>query len=72
MRTLFFAAACAGVALGARHFRRFMTGRGKNRLLEKKIEVWEGEGGAVPIHETRTAAQVSPRSSPPLSSRDVN
>ena len=71
MRTLFNAAALAGVALGAGHFLRFLSEHGKNRLQAEKLEVWEGEGGAVPVEPTRTAAQVSPRNAPPLSPRGV-
>jgi hypothetical protein len=48
MRTFFLAAACAGVALGARHLRRFLSERRKSRLMARKIEVWESEGGAIP------------------------
>ena len=61
MRTLFNAAAIAGFALGARHFARFLNEHRKNRLQEKRLEVWEGEGGAVPVAPTRTAAQVRPK-----------
>jgi hypothetical protein len=36
-------------------------------LQKRKLEVWEGEGGAVPVKPSRTAAQVSPRRRPKLS-----
>jgi hypothetical protein len=36
-------------------------------LQKRKLEVWEGEGGAVPVKPSRTAAQVSPRRKPKLS-----
>jgi len=49
MRALFGVAALAGVALGARHLRRFLNEHRKNRLQERRLEVWEGEGGAVPV-----------------------
>jgi hypothetical protein len=39
----------------------FLNQREKNRIQEKKLEVWEGEGGAVPVAATRTAAQVRPQ-----------
>lgn len=71
MRTLCNAAAIAGFALGARHFARFLSEHRKNRLQEKRLEVWEGEGGAVPVAATRTAAQIAPRHAPPLSPRGV-
>jgi hypothetical protein len=67
MRTIFHVAALAGFACGARHFGRFLSERRKSRLVQKQVEVWEGEGGAVPVHATRTAAQISPASAPPLS-----
>jgi hypothetical protein len=61
MRSLFTLAALTGVAAGARHFFIFLKRKNKNRLQEKKLEVWEGEGGAVPVAPTRTAAQVRPK-----------
>ena len=61
MRSLFTLAALAGVAVGARHFFIFLKRKDKSRLQEKKLEVWEGEGGAVPVAPTRTAAQVRPK-----------
>jgi hypothetical protein len=72
MRILFNAAAIAGFALGARHFTRFLKKHRKNRPQEKRLEVWEGEGGAVPVEPTRTAAQIAPRNAPPLSPRGVS
>lgn len=71
MKTLFSVAAFAGFALGARHFARFLNEHRKSRIQEKRLEVWEGEGGAVPVEPTRTAAQISPRNAPPLSPRGV-
>ena len=61
MRILLNAAALAGFALGARHFRNFLSEHRKNRAQEKRLEIWEGEGGAVPVQRERTAAQISPR-----------
>jgi hypothetical protein len=61
MRTLVSLTALAGFACGLRHFFIFLNEREKNRVQEKKLEVWEGEGGAVPVAATRTAAQVRPR-----------
>jgi len=61
MRSILTIAALAGLACGARHFFIFLNEKRKNRLTEKKLEVWEGEGGAVPVAATRTAAQVRPK-----------
>ena len=60
MRTLATLSALAGLALGLRHFFIFLNEHEKNRLQEKRLEIWEGEGGAVPVAATRTAAQVRP------------
>jgi len=72
MRTLITLSAFAGLYAGARHFLNFMKQNNKNRLTEKKLEIWEGEGGAVPVAKTRTAAQVRPRKRPAASPRGVN
>ena len=61
MRTLVNLTVFAGLACGLRHFFMFLNQREKNRIQEKKLEVWEGEGGAVPVAATRTAAQVRPQ-----------
>jgi len=61
MRSLLTLAALAGVACGARHFLNFLSQKSKSRLAQKRLEIWEGEGGAVPVAKTRTAAQISPR-----------
>jgi hypothetical protein len=70
MKSMLTIAALAGVAIGARHFLMFMTRNGKDRLQRRKLEVWEGEGGAVPVAATRTAAQIAPHRRPGLSPRD--
>ena len=67
MRSLFGLAAIAGFGFGVRHFFMFLKDKNKSRLTEKKLEVWEGEGGAVPVAKTRTAAQVRPKKRPPAS-----
>jgi hypothetical protein len=72
MRTLFGVAAFAGFACGARHFYKFLNEHRKTRIQEKRLEIWEGEGGAVPVEPTRNAAQTAPRNAPPLSPRGVN
>jgi hypothetical protein len=71
MDRLFALAAVAGLVAGARHFSNCLRGKQKQRLQAQKLEVWEGEGGAVPIHSTRTAAQVAPRRKPLPSPRGV-
>lgn len=72
MRPLFTLAVFAGLICGARHFLNFLSEKNKNRLAKKKLEVWEGEGGAVPVAPTRTAAQVAPRKRRAVSPRGVN
>ena len=51
----------ATLAIGGRHFYMYMRTKKKNRLQQHKLEVWEGEGGAVPVAPNRTAAQIAPR-----------
>jgi hypothetical protein len=53
--------ALAALALGGRHLVRHLKNRKKNKLHQTKLEVWEGEGGAVPVTPHRTAAQIAPR-----------
>jgi hypothetical protein len=72
MRHILTLAALAGFACGARHFLRFLKEQEKNRLQEKRLEIWEGEGGAVPVAATRTAAQVRPRNPSQTSPRGVS
>jgi hypothetical protein len=71
MKSILTLAAFAGLACGARHFFNFMNQKNKNLLQEKKLEIWEGEGGAVPVAQSRTAAQVRPRKRPSASPGDV-
>ena len=71
MRSIFTIAALAGFAFGIRHFTIFLNQREKNRVTEKRLEIWEGEGGAVPVAATRTAAQVRPQKPSTASSSDV-
>ena len=61
MKSILTMAALGGFAYGLRHFVKFLNAHEKNRIQKKKLEVWEGEGGAVPVAATRTAAQVSPK-----------
>ncbi|HEX6154622.1 MAG TPA: hypothetical protein VFZ54_01265 [Burkholderiales bacterium] len=72
MKTLITLSAFAGLYAGVRHFLNFMKQNNKNKLTQKKLEIWEGEGGAVPVAKTRTAAQVKPRKRPAASPRGVN
>jgi hypothetical protein len=71
MRTLFTLASLAGLGLGFRHFLIFLKEHEKNRVQEKRLEIWEGEGGAVPVAATRTAAQVTPGKPSAASPRGV-
>jgi hypothetical protein len=71
MKSILTLAAFAGLACGARHVFNFMNQKNKSRLQEKKLEIWEGEGGAVPVTPTRTAAQVRPAKRPSASPGDV-
>jgi hypothetical protein len=61
MKRVITSLAIATLALGGRHFYRYMNNKKKNRLHQTKLEVWEGEGGAVPVAPHRTAAQIAPR-----------
>jgi hypothetical protein len=65
MERLFSALALAMLAIGGRHFYRHLKNNKKNKLHQVKLEVWEGEGGAVPVAPDRTAAQVTPRQASP-------
>jgi hypothetical protein len=71
MKTLATLAALAGLGLGLRHFLIFLKEHEKNRIQAKRLEIWEGEGGAVPVAATRTAAQVTPRKPSAASPRGV-
>ena len=70
MKNLLILSALGAVACGARHFSKYLSEKEKRKLGSRKIEVWEGEGGAVPVHATRTAQQISPVRTPVLSPRD--
>jgi hypothetical protein len=72
MRSLVSLAALAGFAAGIRHFLNFLNQKEKNRVQKRRLEIWEGEGGAVPVTKTRTAAQVPPRNRSSVSPPDVN
>ena len=62
----FFTAIALGVlALGGRHAYRHLKQNRKRGLQQAKLEVWEEEGGAVPVAPDRTAAQVSPATASP-------
>jgi hypothetical protein len=71
MRLILASAALAGLVCGARHFFMFLKQREKNRIQQKRLAIWEAEGGAVPVAATRTAAQVRPRKVSRASPRGV-
>ncbi len=71
MRVLFTLGSVVGLVCGARHFLNYLSEQRKNRVTEKKLEVWETEGGAVPVHARRTVQQVSPRPVSKASPRGV-
>jgi hypothetical protein len=71
MDRLLVITALAAFVAGARQFFNTLNRNRKNRLQARKLEVWEDEGGAVPLHSTRTAAQVAPRRVSVPSSRGV-
>jgi hypothetical protein len=65
MERLFATLALGMLAVGGRHYYSHMKKKKKDKLHQVKLEVWEGEGGAVPPAPDRTAAQVSPRQPSP-------
>jgi hypothetical protein len=65
MDRLLCAASVVVVALGARDFSRFLRRKRKAEQFKQRLDLWEGEGGAVPTSSRRTAAQVSPRAASP-------
>jgi len=67
MKNLLILSALGAVVCGSRHFSKYLSEKEKRKLTKQKIEVWEGEGGAVPVHATKTAQQISPVRKPSLS-----
>jgi hypothetical protein len=65
MERLFAALALGMLALGGRHCYSHMKNKKKDKLGRTKLEVWEDEGGAIPVAPDRTAAQVAPRQPSP-------
>ena len=61
MEQILLLLAAAALGLGGRHYYNRLKDKRKRGLAEKKLEVWEGEGGAVPVAPDRTAAQITPR-----------
>jgi hypothetical protein len=61
MERIFTALAIGVLALGGRHAYRQLKTKRKKPVPKARLEVWEGEGGAVPVSPERTAAQVSPK-----------
>ena len=72
MRIPFLLGSLAALVCGARHFLNYLSEQRKNRTTQRRIEVWEGEGGAVPAGRRRTAQQVSPRKVSGASLRGVS
>jgi hypothetical protein len=72
MRSLITLAAFGGLAYGIWDFSKYMKKRRIDRLQGRRLEIWEGEGGAVPVAATRTAAQVRPKKTSSTSSRGVS
>jgi hypothetical protein len=60
------ALAVAGLVAGLWHAATYMQRR-RGSLPRHTIDTWEGEGGAVPLGPTQTAAQVAPRQQPQTS-----
>ena len=65
MERLFTALAIGVLAFGGQHAYRQLKNKRNSRTHKTKLEVWEGEGGAVPVAPDRTAAQVSPNTPSP-------
>ncbi len=75
MKRLFTALAIGMLALGGRHCYNHLKSKKKGKLQKvkaAKLEVWEGEGGAVPVAPHRTAAQIAPQNRAPASPRADN
>jgi hypothetical protein len=72
MRIFFTLGSIAGVVCGARHFLNYLNEQQKNRVTERRLEVWEGEGGAAPVERSRTAQAISARRVSGASPHDVN
>jgi hypothetical protein len=72
MRSLITLAAFGGLAYGIWDFSRYMKEKRIARQQARRLEIWEGEGGAVPVAATRTAAQVAPKKPSSASSRGVS
>lgn len=68
MTSLLRLAAAAGVAYGLTTLYKRAQARQPRRVPEE-VGRWEDEGGAVPIHMNKTAAQVSPE--PPQDPRSA-
>jgi hypothetical protein len=71
MRSLITLAAFGGLAYGVWDFSRYMKQKRIGGWQARRLEIWEGEGGAVPVAATRTAAQVTPKKPSSPSSRGV-
>ena len=61
MRHLFAIVSLGVLGFGARDVYLHFKNKKKSPSGERKLEVWEGEGGAVPVARDRTAGQIPPR-----------
>jgi hypothetical protein len=52
------------LGFGAKHFVDYAAYRRSRRERREALNAWEGEGGAVPVAASRTAAQITPTSAP--------
>ncbi len=52
--------AAATLTVGAKHLLRYLRRNGTRRAQREALQTWEGEGGAVPVTRSTTAAQVPP------------
>jgi hypothetical protein len=62
MKSILTIAALGGAIYGFLDFRKFLKAKRIARWRQKRLEIWEGEGGAVPLAATKIAAQISPKS----------
>jgi hypothetical protein len=56
--------AVATLTLGAKHALGYLRRKGGRRAQREALQTWEGEGGAVPVSRSTTAAQVPPAPDP--------
>ena len=71
MKSLLSLGAFTALAYGLYDFYKFMNAKRIGRWQQNRLEIWEGEGGAVPVAADRTAAQVRPKNRSSASSPSV-